>query len=78
MSALKGVGFMVEPGTIHALIGPNGAGKTVLLNVLSGYYPPTQGRIRLRGEDITGLASLCGGAAGRRPHVPNRAAVRRA
>ena len=32
--ALNGVGFTVEPGTIHALIGPNGAGKTVLLNVL--------------------------------------------
>jgi ABC-type branched-subunit amino acid transport system ATPase component len=54
--ALNGVGFAVEPGTIHALIGPNGAGKTVLLNVIGGYYRPTEGRIRLRRRDITGIS----------------------
>lgn len=54
--ALNGIGFSVEPGTIHALIGPNGAGKTVLLNILSGYYRPTQGLVQLGGRVITGLA----------------------
>jgi ABC-type branched-subunit amino acid transport system ATPase component/ABC-type branched-subunit amino acid transport system permease subunit len=54
--ALNGVGLAVEPGTIHALIGPNGAGKTVLLNVIGGYYRPTEGRIRLRRRDITGIS----------------------
>ena len=55
--ALNGIGLMIEPGTIHALIGPNGAGKTVLLNILTGYYRPTEGIVRIRGEDVTGLAS---------------------
>jgi branched-chain amino acid transport system ATP-binding protein/branched-chain amino acid transport system permease protein len=55
--ALKGISLRIEPGTIHALIGPNGAGKTVLLNVLTGYYRPTQGSVRIAGRDVTGLAS---------------------
>jgi len=53
--ALNGIDLSVAQGTIHALIGPNGAGKTVLLNVLSGYYPPTQGRVMLAGRHVTGL-----------------------
>ena len=76
--ALNGISFTVERGTIHALIGPNGAGKTVLLNVLSGYYPPTEGQVRLNGEVITGLPSHRRRTTGRRAHLPDRAALRRA
>ncbi len=43
-------------GGIHALIGPNGSGKTTTLNVLSGLYTPTGGRVRLDGQDITRFA----------------------
>jgi branched-chain amino acid transport system ATP-binding protein len=53
VKALTGVGFAVKAGTITAVIGPNGAGKTSLFNTISGFYRPSQGRIRFRGEDIT-------------------------
>jgi len=51
--ALNGVRFSVAPGSITALIGPNGAGKTSLFNTISGFYRPTSGSIRFRGQDIT-------------------------
>ena len=53
--ALGGVGFAVQPGSITAVIGPNGAGKTSLFNTISGFYRPSAGRIRFRGQDITDL-----------------------
>ena len=40
---------------MFAVIGPNGAGKTTLFNVISGFFPPTAGRIAFDGDDITGL-----------------------
>jgi ABC-type branched-subunit amino acid transport system ATPase component len=43
----------VKRGGVHALIGPNGSGKTTTLNVLSGLYEATAGRIVLDGTDIT-------------------------
>jgi branched-chain amino acid transport system ATP-binding protein len=52
---IRGVSLSLEPGQRHALIGPNGAGKSTLFNLITGKYRVTDGRIRLKGEDVTGL-----------------------
>lgn len=51
--ALQGVSFGIGRGQIFSLIGPNGAGKTSMLNVISGAYRCTKGRIRFEGKDRT-------------------------
>ena len=56
LTAVDGLSFKVEQGAIHGLIGPNGAGKTTTFNMISGFYKPTAGQVRLRGEVISGLA----------------------
>ncbi len=48
LQALSSVSFEVAPGAIHGLIGPNGAGKTTLINILSGLYRPSGGRVYYR------------------------------
>jgi len=53
LSALDQVSLSVRPGEVHGLIGPNGSGKTTLLNLLSGYYQPTSGSIKLGEEDLS-------------------------
>ena len=52
--AVDGVSLSVMQGEIRSIIGPNGAGKTSLLNIISGFYRPGSGSIRLDGVDITG------------------------
>src|SRR5258708_35689509 len=53
LKAVDGVDIAVRRGGVHALIGPNGSGKTTTLNVLSGLYKATSGKILLDGTDIT-------------------------
>jgi len=54
LRAVDDVSFVAEAGRITALIGPNGAGKTTLFSIISGFLPPTSGRILFDGADITG------------------------
>jgi len=56
LQALSSVAFTVGAGEIVGLIGPNGAGKTTLFHVVTGVYPPDEGRVVCRGEDVTGAA----------------------
>jgi branched-chain amino acid transport system ATP-binding protein len=53
--AVNAASLTAETGRITALIGPNGAGKTTLFSVISGFLPPTEGRIVYEGADISGL-----------------------
>jgi branched-chain amino acid transport system permease protein len=55
LKAVDGVDIAVKRGGVHALIGPNGSGKTTTLNVLSGLYKATSGKIVLDGTDITNM-----------------------
>ena len=55
LSAVNDVSFSLEKGEVLGLIGPNGAGKTTLINLISGVYLPTQGKIIFEGRDISAL-----------------------
>ena len=55
VKALQGVSFEAAAGEITGVIGPNGAGKTSLFNVISGFYKPSQGKVFVAGQDISGL-----------------------
>ena len=53
--ANAGISVEVPKGKILSVIGPNGAGKTSLLNMISGFYKPDEGRIELEGHETTYL-----------------------
>ena len=51
IKAAEGVSVNAAPGAVTSIIGPNGAGKTTVLNMVSGFYRPGAGAIRLMGQD---------------------------
>ena len=53
LRAVDDVSLSVLAGEKRAILGANGAGKTTLFNAITGDFPPTSGRIRFFGEDIT-------------------------
>ena len=56
VQAVSRVSLDVRQGELLSVIGPNGAGKTSLLNMISGFYHPSAGRILLEGTDVTDFA----------------------
>ncbi|MBW2487240.1 MAG: ABC transporter ATP-binding protein [Deltaproteobacteria bacterium] len=55
--AVDHVNFTMAPFTLKSIIGPNGAGKTTFFNILTGQYKPTEGKVFLKGKDITHLGT---------------------
>lgn len=54
---LKGLNLKIEPGRVVAFMGPSGCGKSTLAKLLQGLYRPSEGRIKLDGNDITYMAA---------------------
>ncbi len=55
--AVDHVNLRINPFTFKSIIGPNGAGKTTLFNLMTGQYRPTEGKVFLKGRDITRLGT---------------------
>jgi putative ABC transport system ATP-binding protein len=55
VTALSGVSFTVDAGSVTAIVGPSGAGKTTLLNVLAGLDRPTDGEVAICGQRLADL-----------------------
>jgi ABC-type branched-subunit amino acid transport system ATPase component/ABC-type branched-subunit amino acid transport system permease subunit len=64
LQAVDGAALRVDRGTIVGLMGPNGAGKTTLFNAITGALTPDRGRVRLLGEDVSGLPAHARAARG--------------
>lgn len=56
LKAVSDLSFEVKQGEFLGIIGPNGAGKTTVMNLITGYIPPSSGDIRFEGRSLVGLA----------------------
>lgn len=58
LTAVDDVSFDMKERSIYALIGPNGAGKTTTVNMITGVFPPTTGKIYYRDRCINGMKTF--------------------
>ena len=68
--ALRDVSLHVPKGQTVGLLGRTGAGKTTALNLMTGYFPPTQGKVRIGGKDMLADPRACKRMIGYLPEKP--------
>ena len=68
--ALRDVSFHVHAGETVGLLGRNGAGKTTALNLITGYFPPTEGSVRIGGKEMIAEPRNCKRMIGYLPEKP--------
>jgi ATP-binding cassette subfamily B protein len=62
-AALSAISVAIEPGHLVALVGPSGAGKTTMTSLVPRFYDPSEGIVRVDGQDIRGVTLQSLGAA---------------
>ena len=55
--AVDDVSFSVERGEVLGFLGPNGAGKSTTMRMVTGFMPPTSGRVSIGGHDVVEIAA---------------------
>ena len=53
--AVDSINFYVNKGEFFSILGPSGCGKTTTLRMISGFEEPTEGQIKIKGEDVSGI-----------------------
>ncbi len=56
VQAIQGIEFSIEPASFVSFVGPSGSGKSTLLNMIGCLDPPTNGRLKVVGQDVTRLS----------------------
>ena len=56
-TAVKDVSLRINGGEFFSILGPSGCGKTTLLRTISGFLEPTEGAVRIAGQDMAGIGS---------------------
>jgi len=56
LAALKGINLVIQPGSFVTIMGPSGSGKSTLLNIIGCLDTPTEGKVFLKGQDISLLS----------------------
>jgi ABC-2 type transport system ATP-binding protein len=70
VEAVRGVSFKVNRGEVVGFLGPNGAGKTTTMRMITGFLPPSSGRIEVAGHDIELAPLPARRAVGYLPETP--------
>lgn len=69
-SAVNDVSFQIKKGEIVVFLGPNGSGKTTTIRMITGYYPPTSGAVRICGTDLSTQREKSLSSLGYLPEIP--------